>query len=417
MGKIDNRILKAILNSSIIHTFGMAVVWTVGIVKETDHPFMTFNWYVVIPVLMFEFALAVSIIFNLLRKRGRVSEAVFEQVTALMYACICCGNFIILHRFDVSFLVLMLPFVLLLLEHRSVRSLYHVIILIGFYEAAQFLPEYLPGEPVVYLNQTANIVFGIYISICIMLLLWETKDAYAYSIRKKQESELRQDTYREFLLKKNREVREAIHNLKGTGELILRQNVSDVSSGYVMEVMDACDKVLEMEDRIIESSRAELFNKNMGSGEHIPEESTPEINDGTYLYAPNANVLVADDSIETLKLTRVLLARTGMRIDTVLTGAEALKMMSYNFYNLIVLDHMFSDMSAIQIIRSMKEGSGVNADTPMIVCTTGDEREVRDMYIAEGFADVVRKPLSGEQIERLTEKHLPARLVSRIRID
>jgi twitching motility two-component system response regulator PilH/two-component system chemotaxis response regulator CheY len=122
---------------------------------------------------------------------------------------------------------------------------------------------------------------------------------------------------------------------------------------------------------------------------------------------------VADDSAEALNLARVLLARTGMKIDTVLTGSEALKMISYNHYNLIVLDNVLSDMSAVEVMRAIKEGRGINVNTPVIVCTTGDRDEVMDMYLGEGFADVARKPLSGEQIERLTERFLPARLVSR----
>jgi CheY-like chemotaxis protein len=246
-----------------------------------------------------------------------------------------------------------------------------------------------------------------------MILLWETKDAYAYSFKKKEESKLRLNAYSDFLLKKNKDVRSAVHNVKGTGEMILRYNASDISAGHVMDVMEASDKIVELVDGILETSRAELYNKNSPSHEHREEEVASYEHDGTYLYAPGAYVLVADDSAETLNLARVLLARTKMRIDTVLTGSEALKMISYNYYNLIVLDNVLSDMSAVEIMRAIKEGNGVNADTPVIVCTAADNDEVRDMYLGEGFADVVRKPLSGGQIERITEKYLPARLVSR----
>lgn len=195
--------------------------------------------------------------------------------------------------------------------------------------------------------------------------------------------------------------------------MILRYNASAESAGHVMEVMEAGDKIVELVDRILETSRAELYMRNSSAPDHREEETERGKHDGTYLYAPGAYVLVADDSAKALNLARALLARTGMKIDTVHTGSEALKMISYNYYNLIVLDNVLSDMSAVELMRSIREGNGVNASTPVIVCTTGDSDEVRDMYLVEGFADVVRKPLSGEQLERLTEKHLPARLVSR----
>ena len=164
---------------------------------------------------------------------------------------------------------------------------------------------------------------------------------------------------------------------------------------------------------ILEASRAELFRKDTAVRLLRKEEDENIENDGTYLYAPGAYVLVADDSAQALNLARALLARTGMKIDTAINGAEALKKISYNYYNLIVLDSVLPHMSAILLMKEIRIGNNANTDTPVIVCTTGNRDEVRDMYLNEGFADVVRKPLSGEQLERLTEKYLPARLVSR----
>ena len=179
--------------------------------------------------------------------------------------------------------------------------------------------------------------------------------------------------------------------------------------------MDACNRITERVDRILESSSVELFMKNRDHVEGDPgDEPVEDRGDGTFLYAPNAYILVADDSVEALNLIRVLLARTGIRIDTVFTGAEALKMIGYNYYNLIILDHMLPDMSSISVRRAMKEGRGINYSTPVLVMSGGDHKEVRDLYMEEGFVDVIAKPFSGEQIERTIEKHLPPRLVNRI---
>lgn len=413
--RIENHIFIGIVKGGLFHTFGVLTIWFFCIRNDTNHPLMALNWYVVCPIVLNNVVLLISGLMIMLRRRGRISEPVFDQVLALLYAVICCANFIFLRKFDLSFLILVLPVIMLLLEHRSFRNASHVAVLVMFYELMQFLPDLLPGEPFVYLGPQAQSIFGIYISICVMILMWETKDAYTHSFKKKEESQLRLNTYQEFLIKKNRDVRAAVHNVKGTGEMILRYNPSPASAGCVVEVMEACDRIVEQVDLILETSRAELFMKKSNSYGHEEVKETRDVSDGTYLYAPGAYVLVADDSAEALNLARMLLARTGMKIDTVKTGSEALKMISYNHYNLIVVDNILSDMSALEVMRSIKEANGVNVDTPVIVCTMGDRDEVRDMYLGEGFADVVRKPLSGEQIERLTEKYLPARLVSRRR--
>ena len=208
---------------------------------------------------------------------------------------------------------------------------------------------------------------------------------------------------------------EAVHNVKGTGEMILRYNASDASAADVVTVMDACNRITERVDRILESSRLELFRKNSGHTEEMHmDEPAEDRGDGTYLYAPNAYILVADDSVEALNLIRVLLARTGIRIDTVFTGAEALKMIGYNYYNLILLDHMLPDMSSVSVKRAIKDGNGINASTPVLVMSRGDHKEVRELYAAEGFADIIAKPFSGDKIERTIEKYLSPRLVNRV---
>ena len=408
-----DRIRMSILNGCFIHTAGILFIWFAAMRNEAGYPQRAFIWYVLIPIILNAVSLVILGCLNKPGKNGWISPAVYKQVMALLYVLTCCANYILLRKFDLSFLIMVLPVIVLFLEHRSERNIPQVLILIAFYELMQFLPDMLPGEPPVFPGPRSQLMFGIYISICIMILLWETKDAYAYSFKEKEVSDLKFNAQREFILKKNQDVRGAIHNVKGTGEMILRHNASDACADQVVRVMDACDRIIDLVDRILETSRAELYNKNLSVHEHREEEERYPAGDGNILYAPGAYILVADDSAESLKLTRVLLARTGMKLDTVLTGSEALKMISYNYYNLIVLDSVLSDMTAIQIRRSMKGGNGVNADTPVIVCTAADLNEVMDMYLSEGFADVVRKPLSGEQIERVIEKHLPARLLSK----
>lgn len=409
----ENRIFRGILKGGLIHTFGTLIIWILCIREDTMHPMMALNWYVIFPILINNISLLVCVAMDKLRMRGALRESVYDQIIAFLFASICCANYIILRKFDLSFLVMVLPVVMLLLEHRNVRNVSHVIILIVYYELTQFLPDLLPGEPAVYLRPRSEKIFGAYISASIMLLLWATKDAYAYSFKKKEESELKLNTYSNFLLKKNKDVRGAVHNVKGTAEMILRNNVSSAGAERVMEIMEACNRIVGKVDMILEASRAELFRKDTAVRLLRKEEDENIENDGTYLYAPGAYVLVADDSAQALNLARALLARTGMKIDTAINGAEALKKISYNYYNLIVLDSVLPDMSAIQLMQEIRIGNNANTDTPVIVCTTGNRDEVRDMYLNEGFAEVVRKPLSGEQLERLAERYLPARLVSR----
>ncbi|MCR4806276.1 MAG: response regulator [Lachnospiraceae bacterium] len=414
--KRDNRIFRSVIRGGFVHTIAMFTIWNISLKGETMYQTKDFVWYFLCPTALYLISILIGFTIEALERKFKVSDDMFGRIMAFFYVALCCANYLFTRKFTMSFLLFVQPFILILLERRSPRNLTHVVILIGFYEFLQMLPGKLPYEPTTPLPSGANIIFGIYISLRIMFLLRETKDAFAHSFRQKEESEIRVNTYRDFLLKKNQDVREAVHNVKGTAEMILRYNASDVSSGHVVAVMDSCDKIIERVDRILETSRAELLRRKAGRQEDgTVEETANSTNDGTYLYAPNAYILVADDSVEALNLIRVFLARTGIRIDTVLTGGEAIKMISYNYYNLILLDHMFHDMSAVSVKQAMGESYSVNATTPVIILTPGEQDQVRDLYLEEGFADVIGKPFTGQQLERTIEKHLPSRLTSRVR--
>ena len=412
--RFRSRISGAIIVGGMVHTIGMLILWALVFSNEYSDQDAVYRWYIMYPVIIYIVSLILTESLGALYDQGRLGGDTYESIIAFIYVTACCLDYIILRRFELSFLILMLPIIMVLLERRSSRKITYVLVLVIIYTLTLFLPSRLPGEPVRELAQRADEVFGIYISACVMFLLWETKDAYAISFRDKEESEFKMKTYRDFILKKNRDVREAAHNVKGTAEMILRHNVSDVSAGHVMEVMKAADNVVERVDMILELSRLELEMKNAPSIRNsLGEGSSKDPEDGSFLYAPNAYILVADDSVEALNLCRALLLRTGIRLDTVLSGAEALKMMSYNFYNLVILDHLLPDMSAIDLMHAMKEGRGINIDTPVVLCTTNDQEFVRGMYIAEGFCDVISKPMSGSRLEAVIARHLPPYLVSR----
>ena len=96
-----------------------------------------------------------------------------------------------------------------------------------------------------------------------------------------------------------------------------------------------------------------------------------------------------------------------------MSGYEALKLISYNYYDVILLDHMMPGMDGIETLKRIQANPGANFDTPVIVITANDIRNSVAMYKKEGFTDCVEKPLSGEQLEAVLEKYLPPHLISK----
>ncbi len=124
--------------------------------------------------------------------------------------------------------------------------------------------------------------------------------------------------------------------------------------------------------------------------------------------APNAKILIVDDTLMNLTVVKGLLKQTKIQIDTALSGQECLKMVKKNKYDIIFLDHMMPGMNGIETLKEMKKMTdNLNEDTPVISLTANAISGAREKYIAAGFKDYLTKPINFEHLETLIMKYLP----------
>ncbi len=67
-------------------------------------------------------------------------------------------------------------------------------------------------------------------------------------------------------------------------------------------------------------------------------------------HAPKARILVVDDTEMNLTVIKNLLKKTGIQIDTVMSGNEALTLAETNDYDVMFIDHMMPDMDGIETL-------------------------------------------------------------------
>ena len=127
------------------------------------------------------------------------------------------------------------------------------------------------------------------------------------------------------------------------------------------------------------------------------------------LYAPKAHLLFVDDTAMNLDVIKGLLKNTGMKIDTVLSGKEALEAVKENKYDLLFIDHRMPEMDGIQTLHAMKElPDNLSAGQPCIALTANAISGVKKMYLSEGFDDYLSKPVNPAKLEEMIRKYLPA---------
>ena len=129
--------------------------------------------------------------------------------------------------------------------------------------------------------------------------------------------------------------------------------------------------------------------------------------------APDARILVVDDTVMNLTVIKGLLKQTKVQIDTAESGYECLKLAGSKKYDIIFLDHRMPGLDGIETLQRMRAMEGnPNADTPVISLTANAISGARESYIQAGFHDYLTKPINSAHLEAMMLKYLPAEKVS-----
>ncbi len=123
-------------------------------------------------------------------------------------------------------------------------------------------------------------------------------------------------------------------------------------------------------------------------------------------HAPDATILVVDDTEMNLTVIQSLLKKTEIKIDTAMSGKEAIALASKNAYDVIFIDHMMPDMDGIETLNHIRE-SGMCREVPAVALTANAISGAREMYLEAGFTDYLSKPVDGAKLERLLLSKLP----------
>ena len=124
--------------------------------------------------------------------------------------------------------------------------------------------------------------------------------------------------------------------------------------------------------------------------------------------APDAKILVVDDTNVNLKVIVNLLKSTKMKVDTASSGRQCLEMVTKTTYDLIFLDHMMPEMNGIDTFAEMRKlENSLNKNTPVIMLTANAVTGVREQFLQAGFTDYLSKPVSGDTLENMILKYLP----------
>ena len=125
-------------------------------------------------------------------------------------------------------------------------------------------------------------------------------------------------------------------------------------------------------------------------------------------HAPDARILIVDDTKINLMVAEGFLKSTQVQIDTAGGGRQAIEMALSRPYDLILMDQRMPEIDGTEAARRIREAeNSPNRKTPVICMTADAIIGARERYIGEGFDDYLSKPVNGPDLEKMLAAHLP----------
>ncbi|MBR1441645.1 MAG: EAL domain-containing protein [Lachnospiraceae bacterium] len=124
--------------------------------------------------------------------------------------------------------------------------------------------------------------------------------------------------------------------------------------------------------------------------------------------APDARILVVDDTPMNHVVIRELLKPTQVQLDYANSGEECLKKQHETKYDLIFLDYRMPEMDGVETLHEMKKDEeSPNGDTPIIVLTANAISGAKEHFLQDGFDDYLSKPVDSMKLEDHLIRYLP----------
>ena len=221
----------------------------------------------------------------------------------------------------------------------------------------------------------------------------------------KQMEELRvaNEIKQNILIQISHKLRTPMNAMLGMNEMILRESKEATVLEYAKETEKAGEQMLSLIEKAIYEAQKATGEETASQKEQAAEAAaTKKLGD-----LSNRWILAADDNETNLKVLNHLLKKTNVHLDTVIGGEAAIEACRKRNYDLIFMDHLMPQPDGIETLHRIREdAAGKNRYTTVIVLTANALPGAEQMYLSEGFADYITKPVKPKELEQLLVRYL-----------
>ncbi|MBR5408295.1 MAG: response regulator [Lachnospiraceae bacterium] len=193
--------------------------------------------------------------------------------------------------------------------------------------------------------------------------------------------------------------------IQGTGlGLDISRRFTELMGGTLIcesEYGKGSEFILTLTQKIIDKTPLGIFKEHDDSnknGPYIPQ-----------FIAPDADVLVVDDSPMNLSVIKGLLKGTKVFVSTASSGEECLEKIKDTSFNIVLLDHMMPGMDGVETLTEIRKDY---PDLP-VYALTANTAVGEEFYKSKGFNGYLMKPIDSMVLEKTIMKHLPENMMEK----
>lgn len=189
-------------------------------------------------------------------------------------------------------------------------------------------------------------------------------------------------------------------DILGTGlGLDISRQFTELMKGNIKcisEYGEGSEFILTVTQKIVDGTEIGKFIEDeepISRGHHI-----------TQFIAPDADILVVDDTVSNLNIVKGLLKDTKVFVTTATSGKECLRKLRFGSFNVVLLDEMMPGMDGLETIEKIRQNY---PELPVYVMTENISSVSKEHYYSKGFNGWLAKPFDSYQLEKTIMKHLP----------
>jgi len=139
------------------------------------------------------------------------------------------------------------------------------------------------------------------------------------------------------------------------------------------------------------------------------EEDYVDLSGGKQYIAPDAQVLVVDDSMLNIKVIMQLMQRYQISPAVATSGKEALEKCGRENFDIILLDQEMPGLDGAQTLRYLRQSDNENNKNVPVICLASSMiDEVREDIMRDGYTDYMIKPIKQRSLGDILKNYLPS---------